>query len=196
MWEKTHSKSTNLVLMNLLKKNWTIIFSVYALYDILPDEDMKCWRYFVLACYYLRNRVISEDHLIVAVNFLKKFCISFENLYVTINMHLHGHLVSCVRQYGPLYNFWLFSFERYNGILGNISNNKYNIKIQLMTRFDRDNQMMNLKYSVAGQAEMRGVFKKMLIMNSQRGTLSDMLAKDYVLYFSIASKNYNHKGKK
>ena len=111
-------------------------------------------------------------------------------------MHVHGHLVSCVRQYGPLYNFWLFSFERYNGILGNISNNKYNIKIQLMTRFDRDNQMMNLKYSVAGQAEMRGVFKKMLIMNSQRGTLSDMLAKDYVLYFSIASKNYNHKGKK
>ena len=182
--------------MNLLKKNWTIIFSVYALYDILPDEDMKYWRYFVLACYYLCNRVISEDHLIVAGNFLKKFCISFENLYVTINMHLHGHLVSCVRQYGPLYNFWLFNFERYNGILGNISNNKYNIKIQLMTHFDRDNQMMNLKYSAAGQAEMRGVFKKMLIMNSQRGTLSDMLAKDYVLYFSIASKNYNHKGKR
>ena len=64
-------------------------------------------------------------------------------------MHLHGHLVSCVRQYGPLYNFWLFSFERYNGILGNISKNERNIEI----------------------------------LNSQRGTLSDMLAKDYVLLF-------------
>ena len=64
-------------------------------------------------------------------------------------MHLHGHLVSCVRQYGPLYSFWLFSFERYNGILGNISKNERNIEIR----------------------------------NSQRGTLSDMLAKDYVLFF-------------
>ena len=82
-----------------------------------------------------------------------KFCISFENLYgnerVTHNMHLHSHLVSCVRQYGPLYSFWLFSFERYNGILGNISKNERNIEI----------------------------------LNSQRGTLSDMLAKDYVLFF-------------
>lgn len=134
-------------------KNWTIIFSVYALHDILPDDDIKCWRYFVLACYYLCNGVISKDDLIVADNFLMKFCISFENLYgnerVTHNMHLHGHLVSCIRQYGPLYSFWLFSFERYNGILGNISKNERNIEI----------------------------------LNSQRGTLSDMLAKDYVLLF-------------
>ena len=109
-----------------------------------------------------------------------KLCISFENLYrnekVTRNIHLHGHLVSCLRQYGLLYSFWLFSFERHNGILGNISNNKRNIEIPLMKRFDRDNQMMNLKYQTAGQAEMQGVFEKMLIMNSQRGTLSDVLA--------------------
>ena len=45
-----------------------------------------------------------------------------------------------------------------------------------MKRFDRHNQMMNLKYQTAGQAEMQGVFEKMLIMNSQRGTLSDVLA--------------------
>ena len=36
-------------------KNWSILFSIYALHDILPDEDMKCWRYFVLppmqSCY-------------------------------------------------------------------------------------------------------------------------------------------------
>ena len=65
-----------------------------------------------------------------------------------------------------------------------------------MKRFDRDNQMMNLKYPAAGHAEMRGVFEKMLITNSQRGTLGDMLAKDYVLYFSMASRNYNYKEKK
>lgn len=129
-----------------------------------------------------------------------KFCLSFENLYgserVTPIMHLHGHLLSCVRQYGPLYSFQLFSFERYNGILDNISNNKHNIEIEFMKRFDRDNQMINLKYLAAGQAEIHDLFEKMLIINSQRGKLSDMFAKDYVLYFSIVSRNFNCKGKK
>ena len=55
-------------------------------------------------------------------------------------------------------------------MLGNISNNKHSIEIHLMKRFDRDNQMTNLKYSAVGQAEIQGVFEKMLIMNSKRGT--------------------------
>ena len=60
--------------------------------------------------------------------------------------------------------------ERYGGMLGNISNNKHSIEIHLMKRFDRDNQMTNLKYPAVGQAEIQGVFEKMLIMNSKRGT--------------------------
>ena len=122
-----------------------------------------------------------------------KFCLSFENLYgserVTPIMHLHGHLLSCVKQYGPLYSFQLFSFEHYNGIIDNISNNKHNIETEFMKSFDRDNQMINLKYLAAGQAEIHDLFEKMLITNSQRGKLSDMFAKDYVLYFSIVSRN-------
>ena len=48
---------------------------------------------------------------------LVKFCIEFETLYsiekVTPNMHMHTHLVECIMDYGPVYAFWLFSFERY-----------------------------------------------------------------------------------
>ena len=51
-----------------------------------------------------------------------KFCQSFEQLYgkhrVTPNIHLHTHLVESILDYGPVYLFWLFSFERYNGTLG------------------------------------------------------------------------------
>lgn len=31
-------------------KNWTLLFSVYALKDVIPDEHLECWRKFVLAC--------------------------------------------------------------------------------------------------------------------------------------------------
>jgi hypothetical protein len=34
------------------------------------------------------------------------------------NLHLSLHLCECSYDYGPLYAFWCFSFERMNGILG------------------------------------------------------------------------------
>ena len=37
---------------------------------------------------------------------------------VTPNIHLHAHLIECIQDYGPMSNFWLFSFERFYGILG------------------------------------------------------------------------------
>ena len=39
---------------------------------------------------------------------------------MTPNMHMHCYLADCVRDFGPIYGFWLFSFERYNGLLENI----------------------------------------------------------------------------
>ena len=36
------------------------------------------------------------------------------------NLHLSLHLCECSFDYGPLYTFWCFSFERMNGILGKL----------------------------------------------------------------------------
>ena len=41
--------------------------------------------------------------------------------------------------------FWLFSFERYNGILGNYYTNNKCIEVQLMKKFLRDRQVMSLE---------------------------------------------------
>ena len=68
-----------------------------------------------------------------------KFCEKVEQLYgkslITPNMHLHAHLSECVKDYGSIYEFWLFAFERYNGTLGNFPTNKKAISEQLMRRF-------------------------------------------------------------
>ena len=37
---------------------------------------------------------------------------------VSPNLHLSLHLCECSYDYGPLYSFWYFSFERMNGLLG------------------------------------------------------------------------------
>lgn len=40
---------------------------------------------------------------------------------------------------GPMHSYWLFPFERYNGLLGNQPTNNRSIELQLMRHFQRDN---------------------------------------------------------
>ena len=60
-------------------------------------------------------------------------------------MHLHCHLADCVRDFGPVYSFWLFSFERYNGHLGSLPNNGRSIEVQMMRRFTRDSYINSIQ---------------------------------------------------
>ena len=39
---------------------------------------------------------------------------------ITSNIHLSLHITKCCHDYGLLYTFWCYSFERMNGILGKI----------------------------------------------------------------------------
>ena len=108
-------------------KNWTLVYSLFALKGILPEEHLQCWRFFVLACKTLGKRVLTGNDIEIGDKYLMQFCKTFETLYgkdlVTPNMHLHGHLKECLLDYGPFHSFWCFSFERFNGILGSYHTN-------------------------------------------------------------------------
>ena len=101
-------------------KNWTNFFSVMVLHDILPTEYMQCWRYFVQASRLLCQMAITDAQIELVDAFLLQFCCRVESLYgktlITPNMHLHCHLKQSLYDYGPIHNFWLFSYKRYNGI--------------------------------------------------------------------------------
>ncbi|CAB4014381.1 Hypothetical predicted protein, partial [Paramuricea clavata] len=45
-------------------KNWTLIYSLYALKDVLPEQDFKCWQSCVLACTYLCKPILSNNNII------------------------------------------------------------------------------------------------------------------------------------
>ena len=51
------------------------------------------------------------------------------------------HLKECILDYGPLHEFWLFPFERLNGVLGQFPNNNKSIEVQLLKRF-MNNQLV------------------------------------------------------
>ena len=129
-------------------KNWTLYFFVMCLFDLLPIEHFRCWQSFVLACRCICQVSLSHTDITVADGLLLKFCKRCVELYgpfsITPNMHLHCHLANCIRDFGPSHAFWLFAFERYNGLLGNEPNNNRSVEIQLMQRFLKDNISLQL----------------------------------------------------
>ena len=116
-----------------------LFYSLPLLKSLLPQEDYACWRKFVLVCWIFCYRYISTTDLRKGDALAIDFCTSCVNQYgkelVTPNMHLHAHIVSFIQDYGPVYSFWLFPFERLNGILGSYHTNHHIISVQLMTRF-------------------------------------------------------------
>jgi hypothetical protein len=99
-----------------------MIFSTTILWDMLDDNDRKILGYFVRACNLLVSRLITEDDLKEAQERLKDMSYLIERTYgpefITSNIHLALHLPDCCRDYGPVYSFWLFPFERLNGYIG------------------------------------------------------------------------------
>lgn len=170
-------------------KNWITVFSVPALYEILPNEHMECWRHFVLACRLLCQRKLSSSDITLIDLLLMRFCTKVEHLYgseaVTPNMHMHGHLKEVLLDYGPVYGFWLFGFERYNGILGNQPNNNRVIEPQLMQRFIRDNSAFSFNFPNEFQDDFNtaiGMHKDLV------GSVSDTLAAESDCMFQLPTK--------
>ena len=162
-------------------KSFTVLFSIYALWDILPSCDLELWRDFVMACSCICSSVITESRTLLAHSYLLKFCQCFEELYgkhrVTPNMHLHTHLVDCVLDYGPVYAFWLFSFERYNGILGEYGTNQRAVEIQLMRKFTSTQFMKDLPLPTIFQEVFKPVLDKPVSKKS--GSLQDQILSDH-----------------
>ena len=110
---------------NFTADQWRIFFSIYAtvsLWGHLSAHDRKILHHFVRVCTTFISRIlepeaIRESHwrLIEIVKLIEEH---YGREKITPNLHLSLHLSECTHDFGPLYAFWCFSFERMNGILG------------------------------------------------------------------------------
>lgn len=157
-------------------KNWVTYFSLFALRGLLPDDMLECWRHFVLACRVLCHKQITLQQVCLGDALLMQFCRRTERIFgkevVTPNMHMHCHLRECILDYGPLHSFWLYAFERYNGILGDMPNNNHSIEIQIMKRFLSENQMVCSTLPDEFCNEFQSLFPRI----NQTGSVSDTLS--------------------
>lgn len=126
-------------------KHWTLIYSMFSLRTVLNTEHLKIWCLFVNACLLICQRAVTIHDVNQAHQLLKMFCKKFLHQYgqdyCVPNMHLSLHIKDCILDYGSVYGFWCFSFERYNGILGKYHTNNHSLTIQIMRKFVSNLQM-------------------------------------------------------
>lgn len=131
-------------------KNWILYFSAFCMYSHLSEDAYSCWMHFVNACCQFSRPVIDMTQVKEGNEALLRFCRSFESLYgsdlVKPNMHFATHIIDCILDFGPIYGFWLFSFERMNGIMGSYHTNQRAVETQIFHKFLR-NQSLALAQS-------------------------------------------------
>ncbi|KAH9948903.1 hypothetical protein B0H21DRAFT_689267 [Amylocystis lapponica] len=73
----------------------------------------------------LASRKITMDQAKTGQEFLVQYCRRIKTLRVdlTINHHLSTHFAHFIKLYGPVYGWWLFAFERFNGMLERVNLN-------------------------------------------------------------------------
>jgi len=120
-------------------KIWLLHLSLYCYRKTIPRKYYNIWQIFVRACKLLLVKDITKTEVETAHTLFVLYCKKFEEkisaYHCTPNMHMLLHMKSCVLDFGPVYGFWCFAFERQNGILGAHQTNNRSITIQLMRKF-------------------------------------------------------------
>jgi hypothetical protein len=105
-------------------KSFILIYAIPLMWDLLVTSDRKILANFVKACSLLTCRIIDNNMLGQAHDRLLQVAKLIEENYgpesITPNIHLSLHITDCCKDYGPLYSFWCYSFERMNGLLGKL----------------------------------------------------------------------------
>lgn len=133
-------------------KNWIMLYSSFALYNVIDAPHYNCWSFLVDACSVLCQPIVSRHNINQAHVLLVEFCKLFETLYgiesCTPNMHMSLHLKDCLLDFGPFPAFWCFAFERFNGILEGISKSWVSPEKQMFLKFSEVQRLQSFSDSL------------------------------------------------
>lgn len=158
-------------------RSWRVLYAPYVLNGVVPSHYLDNFMMFVDACRLLAKPSVSFADLDTAHNYLLSSCCGCERIYgkdfITPNVHMHIRLKEIFRDFGLAYAFWLFGFERHDGLLGSIdTNRKGSFEVTFAKAFVEQCRTIDYLLSIGGQLEDDGqlLFLQRFASNSQRFT--------------------------
>ena len=142
-------------------KHWVLMYSMYALRNILPESHYKCWTLFVESCRILTMPIITRVQIERGHSLLVEYCKKFETLYgseyCTPNMHMACHIKECMLDYGPLSSFWCFAFERFNGTLEGVQKSWNCPEKQMFSKFLGMQEMRTIQKTIGSDQHFASI---------------------------------------
>lgn len=120
-------------------RNWLFFFSPFVLDGLLPAPFLRNWLKFVHLMRFLAAGSNPMDQLLLVKKLMFSFLKEYEELYgkenMTYNAHILLHLVDCVKNWGPLWNFSCYPFENMNGQLVKFVNGTRHAHLQIVEKY-------------------------------------------------------------
>ena len=114
--------------------------SLCVLQGVLPDDFRDHFQLFVHSMLILSSDHVLESQIPEANQMLLDFVKGVADLYgpefCSFNCHSLTHASSCVRNWGPLYQYSAFQFENFNGILLNLFQGSNNVCMEISNRMN------------------------------------------------------------
>ena len=106
-------------------RSWVLIYSPIVFIDI-DSALYTCWMNFVQACRLLSSGANTVANVNKTDRYLSAYCCDLQAYFGTEACSVN---MQCLLDYGPIYGFWCFPYEQYNGKLGDYATNMKSIEM-------------------------------------------------------------------
>ncbi|KAF9056739.1 hypothetical protein BDP27DRAFT_1386299 [Rhodocollybia butyracea] len=131
----------------------------------------------------LASRTISIAQATAGQEFLIQFCRQCLALEIplVINHHLAMHYLPMFTRMGPVYGWWLFAFERFNGLLEKVNHNGHDggrMELTLLRSWVQNHLLYELMLSLPpdAHAKERAILEKLVHDEARRGGMATQIA--------------------
>ncbi|KAF8968602.1 hypothetical protein BDZ97DRAFT_1916035 [Flammula alnicola] len=131
----------------------------------------------------LSMKTITMAQAIAGQTYLSNYCLRMLLLGVelTINHHLGMHFADMIALYGPVYAWWLFAFERFNGMLEKVNHNGHDggrIELTMLRNWVQTHLIYELLLELPDDAHQheRVLIERILKSEGKRGGMMAEIA--------------------
>lgn len=136
-------------------RSWLLFYALPCLLGKLPDLYLKHFSTLVEATYLLLGEGVSNEDLERAELLLTVFVKSSERLYgqnfMGLNVHSLLHVVTCVKNWGPLWAWSCFCFESFNGEIKKSIHGTGNVCKQIFWSLHAEKHIENMSVTGCNQ---------------------------------------------
>ncbi len=133
-------------------KNFTLTYSLQAFRRVIPPDYLRTWSLFVNACQLIAKPYVTKSEVEKAHELLCSYVKALQDQFgkevIKPNHHMSLHLKESIMDFGGVYSTWLFSFERFNGFLGDYHNNNKGIEVTLMRKVLADCALASKSFEI------------------------------------------------